>query len=50
MIIITDHENWGQILKTETVVLVLGMFGANISTVNVLVTALGTMLDFVKLG
>ena len=48
MIIITDHEIWGQILKTETAVLVLGMFGTNISNVVFLVTTLGTMFDLVN--
>ena len=48
MIIITDHENWGQTLKTETAVLVMGMSGANISTANFLVTALGTVFDLVN--
>ena len=33
VIIIIDHEIWGQTLETETVVLVLGMFGTNISNV-----------------
>ena len=31
VIIITDHEIWGQILKTKTAVFVLGMSGTNIS-------------------
>ena len=48
VIIIIDHEIQGQILKTETVVLVLGMSGANISTIKFLVTALGVVFDLVN--
>ena len=48
MIIITDHEIWGQTLKTETPVSVLGMFGSNISTVKFLYTALGIVFDLVN--
>ena len=38
---------WGQTLTTETTVLVLGMFGANINTVKILATALGIVFDLV---
>ena len=48
VIIITDHEIWGQNLKTETAVLVLGMSGTNISIVFFLVIALGTVFDLVN--
>ena len=48
MIIITDHEIWGQTLKTKTIILVLGMSRANIDTVNFLVTALEIVFDLVN--
>ena len=48
MIIVTDHENWAQTLKTENAVLALGMFRPNISIVKFLATALGNMFDLVN--
>ena len=48
MIIFTDHEIWGQTLKIETIVFVLGMSEANISTVKFLATALGIVFDLVN--
>ena len=48
VIIITNHEIWGQTLKIEIAVLVMGMFAANISTVKFLATTLGTMFDLVN--
>ena len=48
MIIVTDHENWAQTLKTKNAVLALGMFRPNISIVNFLVIALGTVFDLVN--
>ena len=48
VIIITDNEIQGQTLNTETVVLVLGMFGIKISTVKFLVTAMGNVFDLVN--
>ena len=35
-------------MKTETAVLVLGMSGANIATVDFVVTTLGTVFDLVN--
>ena len=48
MIIITDHEIWGQTMKTEIAVLFLSTFGANISTIKFLAIALGTVFDLVN--
>ena len=48
MIIIINHENWGQTLKAKTTVLVLGMSRANISIVVFRVIALGTVFDLVN--
>ena len=46
VIIITNHEIWGQTMKTE--VLVLGMSRENISIVKFLATALRTVFDLVN--
>ena len=48
VIIINVHAIWGQTLKTETAVLVLGMSRANISIVKFLATALGIVFDLAK--
>ena len=50
MIIITYLENWGQTLKIETTILVLGMSGTKIDHVVFWATTLGTVFDFGQLG